>query len=158
MTTDWSFLGFRTLWRNTRSLMHSSDEPIHRPYEGLAPATPGDATLVSSALEPHASSPAGFENLLTPHMPVLDIDYPATLVPSSTEGHFHLYLNKELTWTKYVTVLEVLAEAGLIEEGYAKCAIERGASYARLPGVIKGEDLSASDRARRACQAEAEPF
>lgn len=71
------------------------------------------------------------------HRPVLDIDFPAELIPSSTPGHFHLYLDKPMTWRKYEALLEALAKAGLIERGFANASIERGFSAARIPGIKK---------------------
>lgn len=71
------------------------------------------------------------------HKPVLDIDFPAALIPSSTEGHFHLYLDKELTWDNYVELLKVLAKCGIIEQGYANASIDRTHTSARLPWVKK---------------------
>lgn len=71
------------------------------------------------------------------HRPVLDLDFPVTVIPSSTPGHFHLYLDRELTWPQYRKLLEVLAEIGLIQDGYADTAIKRGYSAVRLPWVKK---------------------
>lgn len=71
------------------------------------------------------------------HKPVLDIDFDAKLIPSTTEGHFHLYLDKEIPWNKYVKLLSVLAEVGIIEEGFAKASINRGYSAVRLPWIEK---------------------
>lgn len=67
------------------------------------------------------------------HRPVLDIDFPAALVPSATPGHFHLYLDKVLSHDKYMFLLNALAEVGIIEEGYERASQERGYSSARLP-------------------------
>jgi hypothetical protein len=67
------------------------------------------------------------------HAPTLDIDYSAKLVPSSTEGHFHLYLDKEISWKDYKRVLKAMAKAGLIEEGYATISIKRKGTHLRLP-------------------------
>lgn len=67
------------------------------------------------------------------HMPVLDIDYSANLIPSGTEGHYHLYLNKPIEWEDYVMLLSTMAAVGLIEEGYAAASIRRGYSAARVP-------------------------
>jgi len=75
------------------------------------------------------------------HKPILDIDFPAKLVPSSTEGHFHLYLDKELSWEQYEKLLRALADAGIIEQGYANASIERRYSAARLPWVKKEVNL-----------------
>lgn len=66
------------------------------------------------------------------HAPVLDIDYPARLVPSSTPGHFHLYLEKEIPWGRYQLVLWALSWAGLIEPGFFRAALARKMTFARL--------------------------
>lgn len=71
------------------------------------------------------------------HRPMLDIDFPAALVPSSTPGHFHLYLDKPMPAKKYFDLLVALAEAGIIEEGFANASIERGYTSLRLPWVKK---------------------
>ena len=73
------------------------------------------------------------------HAPVLDIDFGAHLVPSSTPGHFHLYLNKAMTWRKYRRLLRALGRAGILEPGYVKASLRRGYSAARKPGVRKPE-------------------
>lgn len=49
------------------------------------------------------------------HRPVLDIDLPVKVVPSTTEGHFHLYIDKEMPWSDYVELLEVMAKVGILE-------------------------------------------
>lgn len=71
------------------------------------------------------------------HAPVLDLDYSAELVPSSTPGHFHLYLNRAVTWPAYKKLLLALAECGLIEDGYVSASIDRQATFVRKPGVTK---------------------
>jgi hypothetical protein len=71
------------------------------------------------------------------HKPVLDIDFPAELIASSTPGHFHLYLDKELDWPTYKALLRALADAGIIERGYYYASVERGYTAARLPWVRK---------------------
>lgn len=71
------------------------------------------------------------------HRPVLDIDFPAQLIPSTTEGHYHLLLDLPMEWPVYVKLLDVLAEVGVIEEGYALAAKRRGYSAVRLPWVPK---------------------
>lgn len=73
------------------------------------------------------------------HRPILDIDFGAALIPSSTEGHFHLYLDKPMTWKNYKRLLNVMSEVGVIEPGYARASIERGYSSTRLPWVKKEE-------------------
>ena len=71
------------------------------------------------------------------HRPILDIDLAATIIPSSTFGHGHLYINHTLTWGQYEKLLNVLAEVGIIEEGYARASIERQHTAVRLPWVRK---------------------
>lgn len=66
------------------------------------------------------------------HAPVLDLDYPARLVPSSTPGNFHLYLDVEIPWGKYALALWALSTAGLIERGFFRAAMARKLTFARL--------------------------
>ena len=73
------------------------------------------------------------------HRPILDIDFPVVVLPSSTEGHHHLYLDKKMSWTNYAKLLKVLAEVGIIEEGYHKASIARQHTSVRLPWVKKAE-------------------
>lgn len=86
-----------------------------------------DANLISSKIT----------NLAGWHAPVLDLDFPCVLVKSSTPGHYHLYLNKIMSWERYVKLLKALKDAGLIEEGYYQASIARGATFVRPPGVHK---------------------
>lgn len=69
------------------------------------------------------------------HAPVIDLDIPARLVPSSTEGHSHLYIDVDLTWYAYRRLLRALCEAGIIEQGYLNASEDRGMTMVRKPGV-----------------------
>jgi len=71
------------------------------------------------------------------HAPALDIDLPARLIPSSTEGHHHLYIDVEMTWDEYERLLTVLADVGIIQPGYCRASAERKGTYLRLPHVQK---------------------
>lgn len=71
------------------------------------------------------------------HRPVLDIDLPCTVIPSSTPGHMHLYINKRLTWPQYKKLLHALAEVGIIEQGYFEACRRRGYTSVRLPWITK---------------------
>lgn len=72
------------------------------------------------------------------HRPVLDLDFECQLVPSSTPGHFHLYLDGlALPWWKYDALLKALADAGVIQHGYYTASRHRRATMVRLPGVSK---------------------
>lgn len=99
------------------------------------------ANLVSSRVERVDVVPfnGGADKNYELHLPVLDLDYDVQLVPSSTPGHFHLYLNRPVSWGQYVKVLRALAEAGLVEHGWAEASIRQGASFVRKPGEPKEE-------------------
>lgn len=72
------------------------------------------------------------------HKLVLDIDIPAVLIPSSTSGHFHLLIDKELTWSKYEKLLDALATAEVITPEYADHSKRKGFTAVRLPWIKKG--------------------
>ena len=86
-----------------------------------------DATVVSSELDEERGI----------HTPMLDIDIPARLIESSTPGHSHLYIDKEMTWRQYKRLLRALMKAGIIEENYYKESVRRKASHLRPPWIEK---------------------
>lgn len=96
--------------------------------DGREVDTSGEANLVSSKCED------GF------HRPIIDLDVPHRLVPSSTEGHSHLYIDVPMRFWRYALLLAALRLAGVIEKGYFAWSIRRRASFARLPGVYKEGD------------------
>lgn len=71
------------------------------------------------------------------HKIMLDLDVPAKLVPSTTEGHTHLYIDIEVPDADYLSLLDVLAHVGIIERGYAQASQRRGHTSLRLPWVTK---------------------
>jgi hypothetical protein len=71
------------------------------------------------------------------HRVVLDIDMHAELIPSSSPDHFHLVIDKVIEKDKYFELLNALANAGVIEEGYARASLVRGYSAIRVPWVRK---------------------
>lgn len=105
-----------------------------KPDDREAVATLGEADVVSSLFK----SPFGSE-LDTYHALVLDIDHPCWLIPSTTPGHYHLYVDvpggiPEQAWRR---LLDELAYCKVIEPGYASASKARGFSSARLPWVAK---------------------
>lgn len=76
---------------------------------------------------------------VTYHRPVIDLDYEAELIPSSTPGHFHLYINKEIPEALYWKFLRVMAECGIVQQGWVDSSIARGASSVRLPWIKKDD-------------------
>lgn len=71
------------------------------------------------------------------HAPVIDLDIPHHLEPSTTPGHSHLYLDIEMTWWQYRGLLRALWKAGIIEKGFYKMSLKRKQSFVRAPGVKK---------------------
>lgn len=71
------------------------------------------------------------------HMPVIDFDVPARLVPSSTEGHFHLYIDVPMSFERYLVMLDAMVAAGVVEEAYVAHVRERGQSLCRPEWVKK---------------------
>lgn len=119
-------IGRRMAWTDPKAMEQTFDDysnPAY--YEGTGMARGKEMNLISSETENGS------------HAPCIDLDYPAYLVESSTPGHFHLYLEKEISWAKYINVLQAMADAGLIEEGFYRAARSRGATFLRRPGVTK---------------------
>lgn len=71
------------------------------------------------------------------HRPALDIDLPAEIFQSSTPGHCHLYIDQPMTWVKYVKLMTVLVEVGLLDKRYLNHSLERGQTLLRLPHIRK---------------------
>jgi hypothetical protein len=93
------------------------------------------ATVVTSEVD--SSITLVGDSFSITHKPVLDIDMPVIVVPSSTPGHHHLFIDKEMSWDEYHRLLNVLAEVGIIEEGYLGAAVMREHTAVRLQGVTK---------------------
>jgi hypothetical protein len=72
------------------------------------------------------------------HTVMLDIDIPAKLVPSTTPGHSHLYIDTRLKWGQYEKLLIALADAKIIEQGYLGVSRKNMMTSLRLPWVRKG--------------------
>lgn len=71
------------------------------------------------------------------HKIVLDVDMPVRVIASSTPGHFHLFIDKVVTWEEYTRLLDVLADVGIVEHGYVNFSKERGYTAVRLPWIKK---------------------
>jgi hypothetical protein len=68
------------------------------------------------------------------HAPVIDIDHPCTVVPSAKPGHYHLFIDKEMTRVQYFKLLDVMVEVGIVEDGYVAAAKKNGFTGVRIPG------------------------
>ena len=71
------------------------------------------------------------------HAPVIDLDLPVRLIPSTTPGHFHLYIDRLMSAEDMFDLLDTMARVGLVEPGYAEVSRARGYSSVRLPWVKK---------------------
>ena len=127
-----------SLWRKiTGSLLffnHFRHQDEYESSEALEKCSREDGEIVSSKLagQPLFQLPGGVK-----HKILLDIDHNALLVPSSTEGHWHLYIDHTIEWKKYCALLLALAEAGVIEDGYAQASIRREQTHLRVPWLSK---------------------
>lgn len=105
------------------------------PYEA------GDIRERASVDEGYANAASswlkGSENMR--HIVALDLDIPAYLVPSSTEGHGHLYIDVPggVKHEDYMELVALLGRIGVIEDGYAAVSLKRGFTDLRLPWVAK---------------------
>ena len=100
----------------------------------------GDSDDGGAPVEPAIDRPGNVVTSRLPdgtHAPVLDVDLPCFVVPSSTPGRFHLYLDLAMPWELYADLIKALAAAGIVSPGYAHYSIERERSVVRMPWVAK---------------------
>lgn len=91
--------------------------------------------LITSLVNPYSKDQDYLPS--SSHLPVLDFDFPCALVPSSRPNHHHLYIDKPISWESYKKLLTVLAEVGLLEQGYVDASIAKGFTAVRIPGATK---------------------
>lgn len=134
---------FRVDWTVTNGKDGSTKDEVE--YEEGIAIEESDlslANVVSSLLKPNEVEEfLGFDQQR--HVLALDIDVPAHLVQSSTPGHSHLYIEVPdgIPHHRYMALLSALADAKIIEDGYARISIKRGRTDLRLPWVRKGDKL-----------------
>lgn len=73
------------------------------------------------------------------HVFMIDVDHPVHVVDSSTPGHHHIYIEVPggVSDSLYWPAVRALADAGVIEKGYARVSEERGHTDLRLPWIHK---------------------
>lgn len=71
------------------------------------------------------------------HLPVIDLDIPCRLVESSTKGHYHLYIDFPVEEGLYFKALDALADAGIVQRGYADKSAVKGQTCVRPPWLKK---------------------
>lgn len=64
----------------------------------------------------------------------------AWLIPTTTEGHNHLYVDGDWSWSFIGMILIDLVRAGVVEKGYYDASENRGKTSLRLPWVRKVVD------------------
>lgn len=114
-----------------KAALNQSDAPEDL-QDAFQEASKGEANLIGSFCggeHPHAAGAL--------HKPCIDIDHPARLLPSSTEGHFHLYFDKAVTWENYVKLLQTLVDCGLLSQFNFDRSIRRGMTHVRCPWIKK---------------------
>lgn len=65
------------------------------------------------------------------------------IVPSSTPGHCHVYVNRPMRWFAYSRLLRELHKRGVIEPGYLEASLAREQTFVRRPGVYKPSKVAA---------------
>lgn len=126
-------IGIDSIWAAStgrKMFLAASIDDYDGPDDKRPQPSPGEADLATANL---ISSEVAEDR----HLPVIDFDFPARVIPSSTEGHGHLYIEKEMTWAQYKALLDGLLAAGLIQEGWHRGALRDTRSYVRLPHVVK---------------------
>lgn len=71
------------------------------------------------------------------HKVFIDLDVEHYYVPSSTEGHGHLYINVDLTREELGTLMGTLCKFGIVGDGWRYQIQARGENTFRLPGNKK---------------------
>lgn len=119
-----------TKWHDVEAIAHEDDYDADTEFvDDLA-----DAEVVLS-LTGAKQVQFGIERPM--HRPVIDVDFPVAVLPSSTPGHHHLYIDKEMDWWEYRRLLSALADVGIIERGYLQASEARQFTSVRLPWVRK---------------------
>lgn len=134
----WSNLLGKDLLHSTRKLLKKKGS-INTYDDGFYTRVPDEAASADTAELIASVNQNGL------HRPLLDIDFPAVVIPSTTEGHCHLYIDKEMPWKDYKKLLNVLADLDIIEHGYRGASLARGYSALRLPWIKKEKDTSKND-------------
>lgn len=117
----------RRLWFKRTNTQLDSDREMTFDVEQV-PAP----DLISSVVCPHDGEHTQEAFSSHRHVVVLDIDFLTWVRPSETPGHYHLFIDKTMTWDVYLELLEALAKAGIIQHGYLNAAKARGATFVAM--------------------------
>lgn len=145
----------RLFWRKTAlDSMPGSEFPWSGIHQGEQFGDPGEIV----ATEPQANLVSSLTTTMK-HAPVLDFDFPCKLVPSAREGHFHLYIDKEINAEQMGHLMDGLYKSGLIEEGFYNSYKVKGFTQVRTELAIakKKQDIARKRKEEFAAIA-AKPF
>lgn len=134
--TDQNFLAtFVKHLRFRKGQLEKDSEQMPSVYvdEERVIADPIEANLITSCFQGE-----GIET----HALLLDLDVEHVYVPSSTEGHGHLYVNVKLTRREWEAVMQALDNAGVIGNGFRQHSLQRGYASLRTPWVRKQDETS----------------
>lgn len=123
-------LEFETKWPHRRYITSTQIQHGYSVSCESKPARRTEAEYVSS------------ETIYGQHAPAIDIDMPCRLVPSSTPGHFHLFIEKTMPLRQYKKLLKAMARAGIVEKQFYKMAVNRKATHLRTPNNPKPKRIS----------------
>jgi hypothetical protein len=114
-------------------------DSVGRVYdESLAEKVNKDANVITSKIR-------GKKNK---HKIILDLDYEAALIPTSTPGHYHLMIDKDLDTLQYAEFIEVCHRVGLIADGNMSQWNRELTQFLRLPTVRKAGKNAPKDQSR----------
>lgn len=127
-----------------KGTLESDSDELEWPLIVDEDADPTDANLVTSLVKRPVSVfasgvPASGDRK---HAVLLDLDIPVVLLPSSSWGNSHLYIEPPvlLTDEQLFKLLDVLAECGIIQRGFANASVARGYTALRPPWVDKNDE------------------
>jgi hypothetical protein len=122
-------VGHELSWIDDLDKQEYVSENVHKTVD-----SPDAANLISSKMKGSSK-----------HKVILDLDFEAALLPSSTPGHHHLYLNKELTHDQMEQLLFTLHDVGIIAGGNMNQWMKFKAQFLRLPWIRKSENATKLD-------------
>lgn len=126
----------RALWRKT----------WQAPDLGIVDEPMALSLLKYRAEEDREASDADDWNLVSSHVlgtklqaPIIDLDFRHRYIPSTHDGHGHLYLDVPVRKWRWLALMIGLYLGGAVEQGYFWWSMRRGANFMRRPGVLKTE-------------------
>lgn len=82
-----------------------------------------------------------------PARPEIEFKVPVRALPSSTQGHFHLYVDAEIAPAAHMTLLAAFRDAGLIGADFHAMAERNGMTLLIKPGLTKRDLAPRTPRA-----------